>query len=77
MESGRLRFYGELTPARTPGEMSGFRIVREWNPTTSSTRTWGETLDNAGNVRSVAPKPVTDSLNHRIFDANGDYAGRR
>jgi hypothetical protein len=77
LENGRFRFYGELTPARTPGEMFGARLVREWDPTTSGTRTWYETLDNAGNVRSIAPKPATDTLNHRIFNANGNYTGRR
>lgn len=77
LENGRFRFHGELTPARTPREMAGAGLVREWNPTTSSTRTGHETLDNAGNVRSVEPKPVADTLNHRIFDANGDYMGRR
>ena len=35
------------------------------------------TLDSAGNVRSVAPKPVIEPDNHRIFDANGNYMGRR
>ena len=77
LENGRFRFYGELTPARTPGEMAGARLVRECDPATNSTRTWYETLDNAGNVRSVAPKPVTDNLNHRIFDADGNYTERR
>jgi RHS repeat-associated protein len=77
LQSGKYRFYGELTPARTSGEMVGARLVREWNPMTNMKRTWYETLDHAGRVRSVAPKPVTESLNHRIFDINGKYVGRR
>ena len=77
LENGAIRYYGEVTPARTPGEMVGARLVREWNPSTSATRTWYETLDSSGTVRSVAPKPVTELLNHRIFDANGNYVGRR
>jgi RHS repeat-associated protein len=77
LENGRFRYYSELTPARTPGEMAGARLVREWNPTTNSTRTWYETLDHAGNVRSVAPKPIMDVLNHRIFDSSGNYMGLR
>jgi RHS repeat-associated protein len=77
LQNGRIRYYGEMTPARTQGEMAGARLVREWNPATNTNRTWYETLDHSGNVRSVAPKPVTEPLNHRIFDANGNYLGRR
>ncbi|ECF8076565.1 citrate synthase [Salmonella enterica] len=57
--------------------MAGARLVREWNPKTGKTRTWYETLDHAGNIRSVAPKPVTNDKNHHIFDADGNYQGRR
>ncbi len=77
LEDGRFRFYGNTTPAKTQGEMVGARLVREWDPTTGQTRTWYETLDHSGNVRSVAPKPVTDEKNHHIFDADGNYQGRR
>ncbi len=77
LESGRIRYYDTFTPARTQGEMAGARLVREWDPANGATRTWYETLDHAGNVRSVAPKPVNEPLNHRIFDANGNYTGRR
>lgn len=34
-------------------------------------------LDHAGNIRSVAPKPVTNDKNHHIFDADGNYQGKR
>jgi len=77
LEDGRFRFYGTLTPAKTSGEMTGARLVREWDPKSGQTRTWYETLDHAGNIRSVAPKPVTNDKNHHIFDANGNYQGRR
>ena len=77
LENGRFRFYSEVTPARNPGEMAGARLVREWDPATNASRTWYETLDKAGNVRSVAPKPVKESQNHRIFDAKGNYMGKR
>ena len=77
LENGRYRYYGNVKPARTPGEMSGARLAREWDPTTGNTRTWVETLDHSGRVRSVAPKPVTHPANHHIFDANGTYQGRR
>ncbi|MDO7922257.1 hypothetical protein [Enterobacter asburiae] len=60
-----------------PGEMAGARLVREWDPKTGQTRTWYETLDHAGNIRSVAPKPVTNDKNHHIYDADGNYQGRR
>lgn len=77
LENGRFRFYGTITPARTSGEMAGARLVREWEPKSGQTRTWYETVDHAGNIRSVAPKPVTSDKNHRIFDTNGNYQGRR
>lgn len=77
LESGRIRYYGTMTAARTEGEMAGARLVREWSPASGATRTWYETLDHAGRVRSVAPKPVTEELNHRIFDTDGNYTGRR
>jgi len=77
LESGRYRFYGELRPASTPGEMAGARLVREWDPASGATRTWMETLDQAGTVRSVAPKPPIYEQNHFIFDAAGNYVGRR
>ncbi|OWS73935.1 hypothetical protein CBW22_19465 [Pantoea sp. VS1] len=77
LEDVRFRFYGNTTPAKTQGEMVGARLVREWDPATGQTRTWYETLDHSGNVRSVAPKPVTDEKNHHIFDADGNYQGWR
>ncbi len=77
LENGNYRFYGDMTPSRTTGEMAGARLVREWDPKTGQTRTWYETLDHAGNIRSVAPKPVTNDKNHHIFDADGNYQGRR
>ncbi len=77
LENGSFRFYSEIKPASTKGEMAGARLVREWNPSSGKTRTWYETVDHAGNVRSVAPKPVVEDKNHRIFDADGNYQGRR
>ena len=68
LENGRYRFYGEITPARTPGQMLGGRLVREWNPLTNGVRSWYEIFDYMLRVRSVAPKPPAGSLNHRIFD---------
>jgi len=77
LESGRYRFYGDVKPASTPGEMAGARLVREWDPASGAKRTWMETLDQNGTVRSVAPKPPIYDQNHFIFDANGNYVGRR
>jgi hypothetical protein len=76
LENGRIRFYGQLTPARTPGEMAGARVVREWEPSTGAKRTWIETLDQRGTVRSVRPE-TGDPKVHQIFDANGNYVGPR
>ncbi len=56
LENGRIRYYGDLRSARTPGEMAGQRTVREWDPATGSQRTWLETLDQQGRVRIVRPE---------------------
>ena len=31
LENGRYRYYGDVKPARNPGEMKGSRLVREWD----------------------------------------------
>ena len=77
IENGRYRFYGDIKPSRTLREMQGARLVREWDPTTGNKRTWYETVEHSGRVRSVAPKPVMHEKNHHIFDSNGEYMGRR
>jgi len=76
LENGNIRYYGDLKAASTPGEMSGARLVREWNPETGAKRTWYETLDHSGTVRSVRPETGGPKV-HYIFDANGNYTGTR
>jgi filamentous hemagglutinin len=76
LENGRYRFYGELTPSRTPGEMAGLRRVRELDPSTGNTRTWFETLDHSGAVRQVRPETGGPKV-HYFFDAEGNYGGTR
>ena len=78
LSDGRVRFYGEITPARTPGEMIGRRLVREWNPETGATRLWHESLDQAGNIRIVRPDIGATGGNkvHYMFDAFGNYTGK-
>jgi hypothetical protein len=76
LSDGRLRFYGEVTPAKTPGEMAGARLVREWDPATGLQRTWYETLDQAGNVRIVRPETGGPKIHH-TFGPDGSYAGPR
>lgn len=76
LESGSIRYYGNLKPATTPGEMSGARLVREWTPETGAKRTWLETLDQSGTVRSVRPETGGPKV-HYIFDANGNCIGTR
>jgi len=56
LNNGNIRYIGEFTAARTPGEMAGMRTVREWNPSTGKRRTWHETLDHHGKVRIVRPQ---------------------
>ncbi|MGW7275473.1 RHS repeat-associated core domain-containing protein [Streptomyces sp. NPDC054864] len=77
LSSGRYRFYGEVSPARNPGEMIGRRLVREWDPATGAKRIWHETLDSNGKVRIVRPDvSVTGGLKvHYQFDRNGNFTG--
>ncbi|MEU1630203.1 putative T7SS-secreted protein [Streptomyces sp. NPDC020096] len=77
LDSGRIRFYGEVSPARTPGVMIGRRLVREWDPDTGAKRVWHETLDSNGNVRIVRPDVnVTNGVKvHYRFDENGNFEG--
>lgn len=76
LANGRFRYYGELRPPRTAGEMIGQRTVREWDPATGLERTWLETVDAAGNVRIVRPETGGPKVHH-LFDAEGNYVGQR
>ena len=74
LESGRLRYYGNLTPAAKQGEMAGRRLVREWDPGTGATRTWHETLDRSGGIRIVRPE-TGGPKTHYSFDEFGNFGG--
>jgi hypothetical protein len=76
LPDGRMRFYGETTPAKTPGEMAGARLVREWDPATGAQRTWYETLDQQGNIRIVRPETGGPKV-HYTFGSDGSYTGPR
>ena len=77
LQNGRFRFYEELNPARTQGEMAGARHVREWDPYTGYKRDWYETLDYNGNIRQVRPDTnITGGVKvHYMFDTDGNYIG--
>lgn len=77
LDNGNYRFYGEMTHSRTTGEMAGSRLIRYGIQKTGQTRSWYERLDHAGNIHSVAPKTLTNNNIHHIFDADGNYRGRR
>jgi hypothetical protein len=74
LQNGRFRYFGDLTPPRTPGTMAGTRRVREWDPGTGATRTWFETLDDAGRVRIVRPETGGPKI-HYMFDEFGNFTG--
>lgn len=74
LESGRIRYYGEISPARKPGEMVGRRLAREWDPATGNARTWHETVDGSGRVRIVRPE-TGGSKTHYTFDESGGSGG--
>lgn len=75
LENGRIRYYGEVQPARNPGEMAGARYVHEYDAATGRSRGWLETVDQAGNVRQVRPELNNGSKTHYQFDRNGSYTG--
>lgn len=75
LQNGRVRYYGSLALASTPGEMRGRRKVREWDPVTGSKREWQQTEDHAGRPRIIRPTHITDR--YYLFDATGRYVGTR
>jgi RHS repeat-associated protein len=74
LESGRIRYYGELHNAAKQGEMAGRRLVREWDPATNEARTWHETLDHAGQIRIARPETGGPKI-HFMFDELGNFTG--
>jgi hypothetical protein len=68
LESGSIRYFGNLKLARTSGEMAGTRVVREWDPLTDGKLTWLETLDHNGTVRIVRPERGGAKV-HYVYDA--------
>ncbi len=56
--------------------MAGRRVVREWEPSTGSKRTWHETVDHNGKVRIVRPQRADNVKTHYEFDANGNHIGK-
>ncbi|WP_028235174.1 hypothetical protein [Pseudobutyrivibrio sp. MD2005] len=78
LENGRFRFYEEIKPARTNGEMAGARHVRERDPYSGLKRDWYETIDRNGNIRQVRPDPnITGGVKvHYMFDSEEKYIGK-
>jgi hypothetical protein len=74
LENGRIRYYGDLTPASKPGAIAGRRVVREWDPSSGNTRTWMENLDRQGRVRIVRPETGGPKI-HYQFDEQGNFTG--
>ncbi|ADI37551.1 RHS repeat-associated core domain-containing protein [Waddlia chondrophila] len=72
LENGRIRYYGDLKLARTPGEMIGQRYVHEFNPDMGSSRGWFETLDVNLNIRQVRPQLYSNIKIHYMFDECGN-----
>jgi hypothetical protein len=65
----RIRYYGKLRLAKTPGRSVGNRVVTELN-----TRTWMETLDIQGRPTVIRPK--YGSKPHYVMDPEtGKFTG--
>ena len=77
LENGRNRYYGIIKPPRVEGNMIGTRVVREWDPSTGLKRTWLETIDKNGTIRSVRLERNDGIKIHYIFDENGIFEGIR
>lgn len=77
LSNGKVRYYGEMDPAKVKGEMVGRRLVREWDPESGLKRSWHETLDNDGNIRFVRPETNDGNKIHYLFDGNGNFTGVR
>lgn len=77
LQNGRIREYGRIRPAQTPGEMAGGRKVKEINPKTGTNRYWYEVIDHSGRVRSVRPLGGSEKGPHYLFDENGNFTGVR
>lgn len=75
LQDGRVRYYGELASAKTPGIMEGRRYVHEFDPLTGRTRGWHETLDHEKKIRQVRPQQNDGKKRHYSFDAEGNYTG--
>jgi len=56
LPDGRIRYYENERPSKTPGPTRGAAIVTEYNPKTGQIRTWNECYDQKGNVNRVHPK---------------------
>ena len=76
LESGRIRYYGELQPANKAGEMAGRRYVHEYDSLAGTSRGWHEILDKSGNIRQVRPELNNGAKQHYQFDAIGNYTGK-
>lgn len=74
LPDGRVRFYGRISPARTPGVIAGRRLVREWNPVSGAKRSWHESVDSSGVIRQVRPVTRGPKVHYR-FDGGGRYLG--
>ena len=77
LESGRIRYYGALRPAKSPDRV-GARIVTEVDLATGKPlRTWQEVYDMQGYVIEVHPKWPVDLGHLEIDPTTGQIIGRR
>jgi RHS repeat-associated protein len=76
LQNGRIRYYGDVQPARKAGDMAGRRYVHEFDPASGRSRGWHETVDHSGQVRQVRPAFEDEIKKHYMFDSDGDYSGR-
>ena len=74
LQNGRIRYYGNMTPASTQGRTVGSRYVHEYDPSLGKSRGWHERINHSGDVIQV--RPVLDNRHtHYEFDDAGNYTG--
>ena len=56
LPDGRIRYYGNESPAQQQGATRGAAYVTEYNPKTGQVRAWHECYNQKGNVNRVHPK---------------------
>jgi hypothetical protein len=77
LQNGRIRYYENYKPAKSPGKTIGARLVVEVDATSGHVlRTWYESYDNQRRVLRVHPKRPVDLGHIEINPETGKEVAR-